>query len=374
VNGGIDTLIENRRLCVFLGEGGVGKTSCAAATAVAAALRGRRTAVLTVDPAPRLGDALGLPTIDDIPRGVREGLLETAPGSVVALRLDAKRTFDRLVEDYAADAETAERLLQNPIYRTVSDSLGGTEAYMAFQRLHELVEDDAFDFVVLDTPPTIDAGDLLQAPGRLERLLETDAAKMLADPAAMLLRAGSKVAAATVSILLTAVERAFGSGLRSDIAEFATGFEAVLRALTERTGRIEELLGAPDTAIAQVLRPSVTSVVRAERFRRSLADRGLEVEVVVANRLTPPGGRSAERRLPVEAPAGTAAALRRIRQTMDAMRAEENAATARMFEGLDDDRKPAAALVESLGPDLYRIEALEELAARLFGRPAPLRT
>lgn len=363
------TLIDDHRLCVFLGEGGVGKTSCAAATAVAAALHGRNTAVLTVDPAPRLGDVLGLPAIDDTPRGVREGPLDSAPGSVVALRLDAKRTFDRLVEDFADDAESAKRLLENPVYRTISDSLGGTEAYMAFQRLYELVEDEQFDFVVLDTPPAVDAADLLQAPGRLERLLETDAAKMLADPAALLLRAGSKVAAATVGILLTAVERAFGSNLRTDVAEFAAAFEAVLRALTERTGRIEELLGAPDTAIAQVLRPSPEGVERGEVFRDSLAERGLDVALVIANRLTPPAGRGGvEKRLPVEAPAGTAQALRKIRRAMDAMRAEEVEATSRLSESLKDDRTTATAFVESLGPDLDDMDGLEELGRRLFGR------
>jgi anion-transporting ArsA/GET3 family ATPase len=298
--------------------------------------------------------------------------LETAAGSVVALRLDAKRTFDRLVEDFAADADSAKRLLANPVYRTISDSLGGTEAYMAFQRLHELVEDDRFDFVVLDTPPAVDASDLLQAPGRLERLLETDAAKMMADPAALLLRAGSKVAAATVSVLLAAIERAFGSNLRRDVGEFASGFEAVLRALTERTGRIEELLGAPDTAIAQVLRPTPAGIERGEIFRDSLAERGLDVEFVVANRLTPAGSRGTgvERRLPIEAPAGTAQALRKIRRAMNAMRAEEAAATERLTQTLSGKPQVRTAFVDSLGPDLGDIDGLAELATRLFGTPA----
>jgi anion-transporting ArsA/GET3 family ATPase len=367
-------LIEEKRLCVFVGEGGVGKTSCAAATAVTAALRGRRTAVLTIDPAPRLGDALGLPEIDDSPREVRSGPLASAPGSVVALRLDPKRTFDRLVRRYATDAETAERLLANPIYRTVSDSLGGTDAYMAFQRLHELVDDQDYDFVVLDTPPSIDAADLLQAPGRLQRLMETDAAKMLADPAALLLRAGSKVAAATVTLLLAALQRAFGSDLRRDVAEFAEGFEAILRALTERTEAVESLLAAPTTAVIQVLRPTMQSVETAELFRAALAKRGLNIERIVVNRMTPLRRSDAPASsLPVEAPAGTAATLRKIRRAMDAMRAQESAASARLLKGLPDgdgngdEPMDQPVFVESLGPDLNSVADLRELGVRVFG-------
>ena len=251
----MNRLIEEKRLCVFVGEGGVGKTSCAAATAVTAALRGRRTAVLTIDPAPRLGDALGLPEIDDSPREVRSGPLASAPGSVVALRLDPKRTFDRLVRRYATDAETAKRLLANPIYRTVSTrSAEPTPTWPSNGCTNWSTTRPTTSSCSTPRPRSMQPT-YCKRRGRLQRLMETDAAKMLADPAALLLRAGSKVAAATVTFLLAALERAFGSDLRRDVAEFAEGIDAVLRALTDRTGAVESLLAAPTTAVIQVLRP-----------------------------------------------------------------------------------------------------------------------
>ncbi|RMF23259.1 MAG: hypothetical protein D6760_05710, partial [Deltaproteobacteria bacterium] len=277
--------IAGRRLVVFVGEGGVGKTSTAAAIAVARARTGDRAAVLTIDPAPRLGDALGLDAIDESPRLVELG--EDCPGRLTAMRLDAERTFDRLVERLAPTAESAAVILENPIYRALSGSLGGAEAYMALQRLYELSGNEDYDTLFVDTPPAAHAAELLSAPLRLTALLDTGAAAVLANPAILLARAGTSVARAGLGAILAMLERLTGSTLRRQVTEFITHFEHVLEGLSHRAGAVGEMLRAPDTLFVQVVRPRMPDVAAAAALRTSLAERGLTVGAIVVNRLTP---------------------------------------------------------------------------------------
>ena len=281
------SIVERARLVVLVGEGGVGKTSCAAALALAAASRGRRVAVLTVDPAPRLGDALGLTDIGPQPTRVELGDRAAAGGSLTAMRLDGARTFDALVERLSPDAETAARLLANPIYRAVSDNLGGTEHYMAFQRLHELVGDDAYDLVVLDTPPADNARDLLSAPVRLAELVETGAPALVAEPARIVGRAGSAAARAGLTVLMAVLRALLGGRLEKQVSEFAALIDGVLRILEERASEVAAMLAGPDAAFVQVLRAAPADVARAADLHGELAAAGIAVRCSVVNRTTP---------------------------------------------------------------------------------------
>jgi len=373
MSGSIADLIASRRLLVFVGEGGVGKTSTAAAAALAAAAAGRDVAVLTVDPAPRLGDALGLGSFDEQPRRVEVCDRLPGGGSVVAMRLDTKRTFDRVVQRFAPGADGADAILDNPIYQTISGSLGGSESYMAFQRLHELTEEGDHDLLVVDTPPAVHAAELLSAPLRLDTLLDTRLVSILANPAQVVARAGSTVARATTAILVSVLERLTGAELHQQISAFVENFEHVLTGLSQQTRAIESLLRAPGTAFVEVVRPRPACVEAAVALERSLAQSRIAIEAVVVNRMTPPPGpdRTRSRRQRLEgAPTGTEAAVTRMEGDLDGLRAAEAGAVAMLRAGFarrPAHEQPAVVEVASLDHDVTSLDDVLRLGRCLQG-------
>jgi anion-transporting ArsA/GET3 family ATPase len=326
----LSEILARKRLVVFLGEGGVGKTSCAAALALAAACDGRRSAVLTIDPAPRLGHALGIQGMDDRPRSIELPVLATSGGSLHALRLDTKRTFDRVVERLAPSQEVARAVLTNPIYRALAGSIGGSDAYMALQRLYEL-EQDGYELLVLDTPPAVHANEVLSAPSRLAALVDTDAAKILANPALALARAGSALAKATAAVVLPVLERVTGMAVRRQLADFVGNFEGVLIGLSDRARSVDAWLRSAECAFVVVTRPTELGVGAALALVRSLAERNIRVEAVIVNRSSPPP--LPEREAPARfagAPSGTREAAEAMERAMDAARAAEHGALERL--------------------------------------------
>ena len=288
----LEDVLRGKRLVVVVGNGGVGKTSTSAAIACARARRGEDVGVLTIDPAPRLGDALGLSGLEETPRHV--ALPSPSLGQLRAMRLDSKGTLDRMVDRYADSPTAALALRQHPIYLALAGQLGGAENYAAFQRLHELVEDGLYDCLVVDTPPALHASDLLAAPARLSSLMGGSALSFLADPARVAARAGGTLARATVSLVLAAVERVTGTSLQKELSRFVELFTGLASGLERRTRDIDRLLRDPSTAFVLVTRPRRRDIQEALRFRESLAKVGIEVAGIVVNRLTPAAGRHAE--------------------------------------------------------------------------------
>lgn len=363
-------IAARKSLVLLIGEGGVGKTTCAAALALQCACSGRRTAVLTIDPAPRLGNALGLTRIDERPRAIVLPEATAAGGSLHAFRLDTKSTFDRIVERLSPNKDTVRAILEHPIYRAVSGSLGGSDAYMALQRLYEIEHDGDYDVLVVDTPPVIHARDLLSAPSRLAALVDTDAARVLANPAIALARAGSRLAKTSAALLLPLLERVTGLGLRSEVARFIADFESVLLGLTERAKAVEILLRASDTAFVAVVRPADASAEALEAIRRSFAARALGIDAVVVNRLTPPPGH--DRAVPLEqrlegAPEGTVKVVREMEADIDARRAAEARALARIRKLLPDPETASLVELTSLEHDICDVGELESLGRALCG-------
>lgn len=355
--------LQGRSLVVLVGEGGVGKTSTSAAIAYGRAMAGERVGVLTVDPAPRLGDALGLDMIDADPQSVALG--RHATGSLFAMRLDSKRTFDRMVERNSPSPEAAAALLAHPLYRAISGRLGGTENYMAFQRLHELVEARTFHGLVIDTPPAANAAELLAAPARLAGLLDTGALSILAEPARIVARAGGVLARAAFTLLLAAVERVTGTALQSGIAEFVGLFEQMLGGLEDRARAIDGLLRAPGTAFVLVTRPRAQDIASALAFRESLGALGLDVSAVVVNRVTAPreDDRPASKRL-AGLPRNLHGAVKAMEAEMDALRAVEAAALARLHEELGK-HAPPVFTTRARDVDVSSIGDIAELASEL---------
>jgi anion-transporting ArsA/GET3 family ATPase len=276
--------VAERQIVVCCGSGGVGKTTTAAALALEAARRGRRACVVTIDPAKRLADALGLEELTNTP-GRIEG---DWPGELWALMLDTKSTFDELVVRYSDDPVQAQRILENRLYRNISGALSGTQEYMAMEKLYELHEEGRFDIVVVDTPPTRNALDFLDAPRRLTRFLDNRVFRLLMTPTRAYLRA---VSVATQAFLRT-VSKVVGGEVVADAVAFFQAFEGMEAGFRERAQHVLSLLSDPRTAFVLVASPRRDAVDEALYFAERLHESDIEVEALVVNRLYPRFGGS----------------------------------------------------------------------------------
>lgn len=273
-----------KRLIVCVGTGGVGKTTVAAACGVAAALHRQRTAVITFDPARRLKDALGLTRLTTEPHPVPLGAGGTGLESLDAMALDTKRVFDEVVRRFAPTPDVAERILANRLYQQLSDELGGSAEYMAMEKLHELLHHARYRVVVVDTPPSSHARDLLAAPTRLGELLASRAVGFLKSPASLLGGSGG-VAGYTLTAVLKALERWTGLSLLRDLAGFIEGFESLIAGFQTRAAEVGKLLRASSTAFVLVTTPEPDAVASVIEFHRELRSAGFHVAGVVANRV-----------------------------------------------------------------------------------------
>ncbi len=275
----VGDLVGDRAILVCCGPGGVGKTTVAAALAVDGARRGRRTVVVTIDPAKRLADALGLGSLTDTPRRI-EG---DWPGELWALMLDPRSTFDGLVARYAPDPGQAETILANRFYRNIAGALSGTQEYMAMEKLFELHNDERFDLVVVDTPPTRNALDFIDAPRRLSRLLDNRLFRLLMLPARTGLRA---VNIATTAFVRT-IGKVVGSEVVSDAVTFFQAFEGMEDGFRRRAQGVLDLLADPCTAFVLVTSPRRDAARETEFFAEKLGEAGIGVEALIVNRMHP---------------------------------------------------------------------------------------
>jgi anion-transporting ArsA/GET3 family ATPase len=283
--GRLAPLLDRQQLVVCVGSGGVGKTTTAAALGIAGAHRGRRTAVLTIDPARRLRDALGITTLDGTPHRVPLG---RRAGSLDAMILDTKRTFDELIQRYAPTGAAAERVLTNRIYESVSTALAGSQEYMAMERLHALAGSGDYDLLVVDTPPTQHALDFLEAPERLTALLTSRAASILQNPSLILAREGSRLAQAALSAVLRGLERFTGFEMLRDVAEFVGGLEEFSAGFQERAASVARFLREPATSFVLVTTPESARIAETLAFHAELVRAGLPFAGFVVNRVLPP--------------------------------------------------------------------------------------
>lgn len=291
--GRLTPLLDRQHLLVCVGSGGVGKTTTAAALGIAAATRGRRTAVLTIDPARRLRDALGITTLDGEPHRVplarhTRAEARVTLGPLDAMVLDTKRTFDDLIQRYAPTPAAAERVLTNRIYESISTALAGSQEYMAMERLHALGTSGDYDLLVVDTPPTQHALDFLEAPERLTALLTSRAAAILQNPSLILAREGSRLAQAALSAVLRGLERFTGFELLRDVAEFVGGLEEFSAGFQERAATVARFLRAPATSFVLVTTPEPARIAEALAFHRELVRAELPFAGFVINRVLPP--------------------------------------------------------------------------------------
>ncbi|MET9151371.1 ArsA family ATPase [Streptomyces griseoflavus] len=295
----IDPLIEDpgTRIVVCCGAGGVGKTTTAAALGLRAAERGRKVVVLTIDPARRLAQSMGIDSLDNTPRRVK-GIDDSAGGELHAMMLDMKRTFDEIVEAHA-DPERASAILGNPFYQSLSAGFAGTQEYMAMEKLGQLRSRDEWDLIVVDTPPSRSALDFLDAPKRLGSFLDGKLIRVLLAPAKVGGRAGMKFLNVGMSMMTGVLGKVLGGQLLKDVQTFVAAMDSMFGGFRTRADATYKLLQAPGTAFLVVAAPERDALREAAYFVERLAAEDMPLAGLVLNRVHGSGADrlSAERAL-----------------------------------------------------------------------------
>jgi anion-transporting ArsA/GET3 family ATPase len=387
---GLLSMVGDARVVVCLGPGGVGKTTTSAAIAVAAAMGGRRVAVLTVDPAARLKDALELPeapgTLHRVP------LPDSALGTLDAILLDAKGIFDELVRRLAPTHAVADRVLENPVYRNVAGAFAGSDAYMALEQLLDIAQRDAFDLIVVDTPPASHALELFDAPERILALLDSRALEYLGEPMRILGAASSRIARGLLSAVIAGLERMTGLSLLSDISALATDFGAVVPGFRERARAIRALLRAQGTRYVLLAAPDPHAARDLAAFAREVERAGVGIDAVVVNRVLrftfddPRGPAAHGSAAPAATTPGNAGGPPRRRwsatlarhlvdcaRDLDTLRAAQRAVIDGLRAELIDDGDAAAPLwveLPALSPAPTTLDGIVALASALAGTRA----
>lgn len=282
-------LLDQRRIFVCVGTGGVGKTTVSSALAVTAARRGRRALVLTIDPARRLADALGLSNLGNEPERLPEdrerALGIEGPGELSAMMLDMKGTFDALVERLCPDDETRMRILGNPLYQHISDALAGSVEYAAMEKVYELAESEAYDLIVLDTPPAQHALDFLEAPERLITLLDSSLVRILVQPTLSAGRFGWKVFQGAAERTLSIIGRLSGVNFLTEISELLLAIDSMTEGFKSRAHSVRALLQSKRTAFLLIAGPSPVTASGAHSLLAGLEAAGIGLAGVILNRV-----------------------------------------------------------------------------------------
>jgi anion-transporting ArsA/GET3 family ATPase len=359
-------LITEHRLLICLGPGGVGKTTISASLAVKAAMLGHVTDVMTVDPAPRLLDALGLDADAHEPRRVhlpssRSHKNHARHGRLRALKLDPKRTFDAIVARHAPSEAARDAILANSVYRNLSSALAGVGDYMAMERLLELSADTKTRTIVLDTPPAAEALDFLDAPRRLLELLNSRAIVLLSAPGGIF-RSQLKLVDLAARAVLSAFDRVTGLNLLRDIQQFVQSFDGMYSGFAERAERARDLLRAADTAVVVVTTAETEPISQAIEFVAALKDAGLALTAVIVNRVMADLPDDAELDA-VKLPAGLKRKLRRNLADYRALKYREQSSLAALRDAIPEN---AGILVApDLGREPQTIADLAEIGASL---------
>ncbi|MBK6885669.1 MAG: ArsA family ATPase [Tetrasphaera sp.] len=369
----IDALLTDRRVRILVccGAGGVGKTTTAAAIALRAAERGRHAVVLTIDPARRLAQSLGLTELDNTPRPVT-GVDTSAGGSLDAMMLDMKRTFDEVVEQHTTP-EKAAAILANPFYVAVSSSFAGTQEYMAMEKLGQLRAqadaDQRWDLIVVDTPPSRSALDFLDAPKRLGSFLDGRFIRLLMAPAKATGKAYLKAFSAGMSLTIGVMTRLLGGDLLRDAQTFVAALDTMFGGFRERADQTYALLQNPETAFLVVAAPQRDALREASFFVDRLATESMPLAGIVFNRvqrldssIDRSRAEDAAAWLESEKPGTTAAALLRLHADLATMAALHRAHIGRFTSG-----HPGISVVEvpAAATDIHDLDGLRTVGMAL---------
>jgi anion-transporting ArsA/GET3 family ATPase len=352
----LTSLLDGKRIVICAGPGGVGKTTTAAAVAMAMAERGLKVAVVTIDPARRLADALGLDELDNEPRLVDPARFAAhgieIRGELWAMMLDAKRTFDQLIERLAPDARTRDEVFANRIYQQLSSAVAGSQEFTAIAKLYELDQEGGYDLLVLDTPPSRNALDFLDAPGRLTGFFQGRAIRMFLRPAGLLGRGSG--------LVFAVLRRVTGVDLLRDLSVFFRSLGGMIDGFTERAKRVGALLEDPATTFLIVTAPRHDPAEEAIFFHRKLRDAGMPFGGLVVNRVH----RAPEAAVPATLGPALGARVAETTRELAALAERDAFNIARLRRELGD---PPVLEVPELGGDVHDVEGLALVRGELFG-------
>jgi anion-transporting ArsA/GET3 family ATPase len=365
----VDAMLSDTgtHIIVTCGSGGVGKTTMAAALALRAAEQGRRTAVLTIDPARRLAQSMGLTELDNTPRPVT-----SAKGELFAMMLDMKRTFDDVVSAHSTP-ERAEQIFANPFYQSLSSSFAGTQEYMAMEKLSQLTETGEWELIVVDTPPSRSALDFLDAPQRLGRFLDGRMIRLLVAPARAGGRASMKVVTVGLTVFSKILSRILGGDLLQDVSSFVAALETMFGGFRQRAEYTYKLLKAPGTAFVVVAAPEPDALREASYFVERLSRDRMPLAGLVVNRvhhavdgLSAPRAEAAADALAEKDDPELALAEAALRvQVESALIAEQDARMSRRFAAAHPD--VATVEVPALPADVHDLDGLRRIGGLLAG-------
>ena len=369
----IDHILDTERIIVCCGSGGVGKTTTAAALGLRAAERGRSVVVLTIDPARRLAQSMGLTELDNAPRPVA-GVDESAGGSLDAMMLDMKRTFDEIVLAHSTP-ERADKIFENPFYQSLSSSFSGTQEYMAMEKLGQLKESGQWDLVVVDTPPTRSALDFLDAPQSLARFLDGRLLRLLVAPAKAGGRAYMKVLSTSFLTFARLFTKVMGAQVLQDVSQFVAALETMFGGFRQRAEETYRLLAAPGTSFVVVSAPESAALREASYFIDRLAEDAMPLAGLVLNRVvrTAAPELSAERSLAAAEELETSEPLAASVLRIHADRVLTSARQRRLAERFTlAHPEVARAEIAALSEDVHDLDGLRVIAAQLADGTAML--
>jgi anion-transporting ArsA/GET3 family ATPase len=362
---GLASRLAGKRVVICAGAGGVGKTTVSATVALGLAARGQRVAVVTIDPARRLAESLGLDALGNQPAPVDPVQFASAGlelrGELAAMMLDAKRTFDELIDRLAPNARTRDQILANPIYAQLSTTVAGSQEYTAMAKLFELVRESDYDVIVLDTPPSRSAIDFLHAPERLIEFLEGGALAAFLRPTGSAARAAGLVSAA--------LRRITGVGLLEDLTTFFVLLAGLLEGFRTRAADVRQLLTDPTTGFLIVTSPERVGLEEALFFARELERAGMSRNGVIVNRMRPfdrdeRGPEATAARLEGVLGAPLAARVARAHAEVQLLARGDQAALERLRRALNEQEPFCLGDREA---DVHDVDALVDLHHELFG-------
>jgi anion-transporting ArsA/GET3 family ATPase len=379
----LSSLIANRRVILCAGSGGVGKTTTSAALGLAAARAGKRVLCLTIDPARRLAQSLGLQELTadaqriDPELFARDGL--SVSGSLTVMMLNTRRTFDEIVERYASSPEARDRILGNKLYHYVSSALSGTQEYMAIEKLHEVKKQAEFDLIILDTPPTANALDFLDAPLRLIDALDSPAMRWFVQAFRTTGKRSFSLLARSAAVAVRGVGRITGGGFLEDLAEFLTEINELFGGFRQRAAEVQASLRAPDVAYVLVTSPSPLAIAEALYFAERLSAMELSADAFVVNRVhaaplhSPSEPEIAQAIARAGLQLGADAAARLAHALRDEFRQSE--LDARHLHVLDDaiarsSPRPLRVNVPAFPHDVHDLRSLDQVASVLVATAA----